>query len=203
MQIVDCQTSPRLSPCLQIHAKRRLDGSAGTVLPLPIPLPPNKCGDRPEVHVVVCAIGDPESQSLRGEHGVRSIDVTPTDDFQGLLLDTLDVEFYKKLEEEAGVGVCYNTGAKHYEEAEMNHEELPTGPDAVRVTVHGIAITLLWAQYTGRITVEFKSWEWLQQKVKEGTIGAYLGNLEQDALERWVWPDWFAWPPMDQRSIGI
>ncbi|CZR49556.1 uncharacterized protein FPRO_15915 [Fusarium proliferatum ET1] len=72
--------------------------------------------------------------------------------FAGLLLDTLDVEFYNKLEEEPGVGLCYNAGAKHYEEAEMNDEELPTGPDAVRVTVHGIAITLLWAQYAGRFS---------------------------------------------------
>ncbi|KAG5777181.1 hypothetical protein H9Q73_009156 [Fusarium xylarioides] len=143
---------------------------------------PTKSGDRPEVHVVLCAIGDTESQSLYGEHGIRSIDVTPTDDFQGLLLDTLDVEFYKKLEEDAGVGLCYNTGIKAYEEAEANGEELPEGPDAARVTVHGIAITLLWAQYTGRITVEFKSWEWLRQKVKEGTVGTYLGNVKQDAI---------------------
>ncbi|KAF5638949.1 uncharacterized protein FTJAE_5020 [Fusarium tjaetaba] len=164
------------------NAKKRLDGGAGAALPLPTPLPPTKSGDRPEVHIVLCAIGDPESQSLYGEHGVRSIDVTPTDDFQGLLLDTLDVEFYEKLEEEAGVGLCYNTGIKAYEEAEANGEELPEGPDTSRVTVHGIVITLLWAQYTGRITVEFKSWEWLQQKVKEGTIGAYLGNFKQDAI---------------------
>ncbi|KAF5698339.1 hypothetical protein FMUND_15123 [Fusarium mundagurra] len=164
------------------NAKKRLDGGAGAALPLPTPLPPTKSGDRPEVHVVLCAIGDPKSQSLRGEHGVRSIDITPTDDFQGLLLDTLDTEFYEKLEEDAGVGLCFNTGAKLYEEAAINQQELPTGPDAVRVTVHGIVITLLWAQYTGRITVEFKSWEWLQQKVKEGTIGAYLGNFKQDAI---------------------
>lgn len=164
------------------NAKRRLDGSAGATVPLPAPLPSNKSGDHPGVHVVLCAIGDPESQTLDGEHGVRSIDVTPTDDFQGLLLDTLDVEFYKKLEEDAGVGLCFNAGAKHYEEAEKSGGEIPTGPDAVRVTVHGIAITLLWAQYAGHITVEFKSWDWLQRKVKGGTIGAYLGNLEQDAI---------------------
>ncbi|QGI71401.1 hypothetical protein CEK26_003739 [Fusarium fujikuroi] len=91
--------------------------AAGATVPLPAPLPSNKSGDRPGVHVVLCAIGDPESQTLDGEHCVRSIDVTPTDDFQGLLLDTLDVEFYKKLEEDAGVRLCYNAGAKHYEEA--------------------------------------------------------------------------------------
>ncbi|KLO85038.1 Uncharacterized protein LW93_5990 [Fusarium fujikuroi] len=99
------------------NAKRRLDGSAGATVPLPAPLPSNKSGDRPGVHVVLCAIGDPESQTLDGEHGVRSIDFTPTDDFQGLLLDTLDAELYKKLEEDAGVRLCYNAGAKHYEEA--------------------------------------------------------------------------------------
>ncbi|KAF5232770.1 hypothetical protein FANTH_12831 [Fusarium anthophilum] len=164
------------------NANKRLDGGAGAALPLPTPLPPTKSGDRPEVHVVLCAIGDPAVQSLDGEHGVRLIDVTPTDDFQGLLLDTLDVEFYRKLEEDAGIGLCYNMRIKAYKEAEASGEELYEGPDTARVTVHGIAITLLWAQYTGRITVEFKSWEWLQQKVKEGTIGQYLGNFKQDSI---------------------
>ncbi|KAF5578855.1 hypothetical protein FPCIR_11398 [Fusarium pseudocircinatum] len=128
---------------------------------------------------VNCTRGD---VTLSGEHGVRSIDVTPTDYFQGLLLDTLDVVFYKKLEEEAGVGLCCNIGAKNYEGAEFSGEELPTGPDAVRVAVHGIVITLLWAQLTGRITVEFRSREWLQQKVKDRTIGSYLGDFREYAI---------------------
>ncbi|KAF5637138.1 hypothetical protein F52700_4875 [Fusarium sp. NRRL 52700] len=101
------------------NAKKRLDGGAGAALPLPTSLPLKSSGDRPKVHVVLCAIGDPESQTLSGEHGVRSIDVTPTDYFQGLLLDTLDVEFYKKLEQDAGVGLCCNTGAKNYEEESL------------------------------------------------------------------------------------
>ncbi|EWZ94149.1 hypothetical protein FOWG_04520 [Fusarium oxysporum f. sp. lycopersici MN25] len=38
--------------------------------------------------------------------------------------------------------------------------------------------------------------------VKNNLRFLMAGN-EGLSVERWVWPDWFAWPPMDQRSIGI
>ncbi|KAH7224428.1 uncharacterized protein BKA55DRAFT_546007 [Fusarium redolens] len=118
------------------NAWKRLDGGGGPAPPSLISPPPRTSGYCPGVHVVLCGIGDPESQTI--------------------------------YEEDAGVGLCYNTGTKNHEDAKANDQEPLIGPDDVGI------------KYTGYMTVKFKSWQWLKHKVACGAMGDYLGNLNKD-----------------------
>ncbi|KAM0554940.1 hypothetical protein ACHAPJ_006676 [Fusarium lateritium] len=135
----------------------------------------------PGVHVVFCDIGG--SSEIAGELGVKSLKVTTTEPpFRGAVMNNLTQQALAELQTQIGSGLCSNNNPRSAESARRAVKSLGHGSNSATFYVHGIVLTLLWAEEAGYMSVEFRDRQWLQDMLSTQQLGDYFEDLEKDVL---------------------
>ncbi|KAF4946691.1 hypothetical protein FSARC_14129 [Fusarium sarcochroum] len=109
--------------------------------------PVNMCpipGGKPGVRLVFCMLGKP--RSLECELGMKSIEIFVKNPHKSSMLDHVTSDQLEAIQMTLGHGMCWKKDFDNY-------------------LVQNVILTMLWAQYTGRMTVEFCDWDDLLELV--------------------------------------
>ncbi|KAL2669953.1 hypothetical protein Neosp_015119 [[Neocosmospora] mangrovei] len=136
----------------------------------------------PSAHVVFCGLTEYANVSSDGFIDVLSIYPNNRRTF-GSILRKLSPEILQELENKLGPGLCSNTGAKKVEElakenakkrkkknkkknttSDMN--DLDTA-EMEEVHLHQSVLTMLWAEQTKRVSVDYLSWQLVTDTMKD------------------------------------
>ncbi|KAL2669945.1 hypothetical protein Neosp_015111 [[Neocosmospora] mangrovei] len=126
----------------------------------------------PGVHVIFCGITHYED--LAEQEFVVNIPCYPGKWGDGAALDSLTTERLQKLEDILGPGLVSNIGPKNKnkrlkDKKTIGNEESCSWDPEMEAYVHQKVITMIWAEQTRRVSVEYHNWDWVVRLLDKGS----------------------------------